>query len=116
MKKRATSSKDLSSQPKDVMAKSVPVRSSKTVQFEESQSAALEPATQSVSNSKQSLKDIFHLQAEGSPTKKTFKCKSKGCSKKAKFAHKDEDDDNPVLCEVHAAAIEGAYKPAGPLS
>ena len=101
---------------KNVEVKSAPVHSSKTVQFEQSQAVALEPATQSVSNSKQSLKDIFHVQAEGSPTKKTFKCKSKGCSKKAKFAHKDEDDDNPVLCEVHAAAIEGAYKPAGPLS
>ena len=32
---------------------------------------------------KVSLKNIFQVQAEGSPTKKTFKCKTKGCTKKA---------------------------------
>ena len=100
---------------KNVEAKFAPLCASKLVQFNESLGiVVLEPATQLVP--KHSLKEMFHVPAEGSPTKKAFKCKTKGRSKKAKFAHKDKDNDNPFLCEVHTASIEGAYKAAGPLS
>ena len=59
------------------------------------------------------LKDLFKVPGESSPPpKQKFCCKTRGCTKIATYAHFDEPDDLPVMCEHHAAGLVGCYKAA----
>ena len=60
-----------------------------------------------------SLKEVFQLPSDSTPTKPNkYWCKSHGCKKVAIYAHVSEADDRPVMCDQHAAGMEGCYKAA----
>ena len=63
-------------------------------------------------NSTGTLESLFGVASKSSPTQKVrFACKMSNCPKPAKYAHKGELHDNPVMCEKHAAGIGCTYKP-----
>ena len=79
----------------------------KIVPFEKKKSTKNVPA-----ESSSTLEALFGVASESSPTKKVkFACKVANCPKPAKYAHKDEVHDDPVMCEKHASGVTGTYKP-----
>ena len=70
-------------------------------------------ASSSVKDKYVPLKELFKVPGESSPPqKKKFCCKTIWCTKKATYAHFDEPDELPVMCEDHEAGLEGCYKAA----